>query len=303
MKFVKCVFVILLLVPLLGCTAGAMAPTATVAPTDTVAPSATHNPTLQPEDLKYTITAGGEERFYLLHIPPGLDELQPLPVVFAFHGWGDTPSDLQGYIGLDEIANEKGFITVYPDGVEHSWNAGGCCGAAQARAVNDIDFTRQIIADLSARLNIDKQRIYALGISNGAGFVYRLACEMSDTFAAIAPVAGAQIFDPCRPQRPVSIVHMHGLKDDAAPYAGGGEYKILPIEQLIYNWGVLDGCVDAPLVDASMKFVRHIIYSNCTDDTAVELYAIEIGYHSWPSDAVMPASTIIWDFFAAHPKK
>jgi polyhydroxybutyrate depolymerase len=151
-------------------------------------------------------------------------------------------------------------------------------------------------------VNVDAKRIYATGFSNGGGFVYRLACEMSDTFAAVAPVAGAMIDSSCQPQQPVSLITVHGLADLAAPYEGGGEFNIPPVEQVITTWAELDGCTGTPQVEKQEKIFVHTSYASCESGTAVELYAMEAGGHAWPSKYVWPASQAIWTFFAAHPK-
>jgi polyhydroxybutyrate depolymerase len=286
-----------------GCAAPAPTTAPTVMPTSTVLPTATSEPTLQPSDTERNVMVNDLERSYLLHVPPGVDGVHPVPVVFAFHGLGSQPGDLQITTGLNEIADSNGFLMVYPKGLQSSWNGGeGCCGYAETANIDEAAFVRQMLSDLGASFSVDSRRIYALGFSNGAVLAYRLACEMSDTFAGVAPVAGNLQLSPCEPQEPVSIIHMHGLRDEDVPYQGGGPLSLLPIEQLISEWARLDGCPDTPQVDESTKFVKHISYSACKAGSAVELYAIEIGYHVWPSDPVLPGSQIIWDFFAAHPK-
>jgi polyhydroxybutyrate depolymerase len=149
-----------------------------------------------------------------------------VPVVFVFHGWRNTASSFQP-VGLKEMADANGFLLVTPDGSgpgdDTSWNAGGCCGSAAADEVDEAAFVRQMLSDLGTLANLDPRRIYAAGFSNGAMLVYRLACEMSDTFAAVAPLAGTLFYTPCQPQQPVSVVHVHGLADTIVPYAGGGD--------------------------------------------------------------------------------
>ena len=131
---------------------------------------------------------------------------------------------------------------------------------------------------------------------------YRLACNMSDVFAAIAPIAGTLEYSPCEPQQPVSVLHVHGLADGAVPYEGGGQLDFPPIEQVIATWVDLNGCPNSPTVDNPIEKITHTAYTACKDGTAVELYAIEAGGHAWVSKYIYPMSETIWDFFAAHPK-
>ena len=274
----------------------------TLTETPTLVPTAA--PTIQPGDSERKLTVNGVERSYLLHIPPGLDSLHPAPVVFVFHGLGvgSMATSMPLLTGFSEIADGAGFLVVYPNGIGLSWNAGSCCAYAVESNVDEPAFVRQMISDLETVASIDTKRIYATGLSNGAGLVYRLGCEMSDTFAAIAPVSGALMYSPCQPQQAVSLIHVHGLKDTATPYAGGGRYNIPPVEQMIATWVQLDGCTGSAQVEQQGSIITHTSYASCQADAAVELYTIGPGGQEWPSKYVWPASQIIWDFFAAHPK-
>jgi polyhydroxybutyrate depolymerase len=285
------------------------------APTPTTTPLATPTATiaaatLQPGDSERTLTVNGVERTYLLHIPPGLTAGQSEPLVFVFHGFTENASMIQQASGFNDVADKNGFIVVYPNGSgtsgSLSWNASGCCGSALASNIDESAFVRQIISDLGSIAKIDPKRTYASGFSNGALLSYRLACEMSDTFAAVAPVAGVLLFSPCQPTQPVSIIDFHGLTDNVVPYAGGGTVPSTgkpfpPVEQSLATWVNLDGCSNAPTTDQS-GLLTHTAYGSCKNGSAVELYTVQGIGHSWPSQYIVPASEIIWDFFKAHPK-
>jgi polyhydroxybutyrate depolymerase len=152
--------------------------------------------------------------------------------------------------GFNEIADTGGFLVVYPTGIELSWNASICCEPAVTNNVDEPAFVRQILADLGTIASIDPKRIYALGHSNGTMLSYQLACEMSDTFAAIASVSGVLAYSPCEPSQPVSVLHVHDLEDGYIPYAGpsglspfgGVPNDFPPVEQGISTWVQLDGC-------------------------------------------------------------
>ena len=287
---------------LAGCAAPAATAVPTAAPTATLAPTATPAPTLEPSDSERKLTVDGAERSYLLHIPSGLDSLQPVPIVLAFHGAGAEPSAMDLMTGFNDIAEEAGFIVVYPEGLGLTWNAGTCCGYAMQKNVDDIAFVRQMLDDLQKTVQVDVKRIYATGFSNGGGFAYRLACEMPDTFAAVAPVAGAMLYSPCQPQGLVSLITVHGLADATVPYEGGGELEVPPVEQVMTTWAKFDGCAASPQTEKKEKIFVHTVYPSCESGTAVERYAMESGGHAWPSKYVWPASEAIWEFFAAHPK-
>jgi polyhydroxybutyrate depolymerase len=231
-----------------------------------------------------------------------------VPVVFVFHGWRNNASSFQPD-GFKELADANGFLLVTPNGSgpgdDTSWNAGGCCGFAAADMVDEAAFVRQMLSDLGTLVNLDPRRIYAAGFSNGAMLVYRLACEMSDTFAAVAPLAGTLFYTPCQPQQPVSVVHVHGLSDTVVPFAGGGDLLsggFPPVEQGIATWAQLDGCSSAAQVEQQAGGITHTAYTSCQSGSAVELYTVQVLGHGWPSAAEFPASQVIWDFFLAHPK-
>jgi polyhydroxybutyrate depolymerase len=264
------------------------------------APKPTHNP--EPGDSERKLTVGELERSYLLHIPPGVDLAYPVPVVFVFHEHPDTASSMQVLTGFNAISDKAGFLVVYPEGIGLSWNAGTCCGVAATKNVDEEAFVRKMLADVRTIVNIDTKRIYATGLSDGAALSYRLACEMSDTFAAVAPVAGSLLIDPCQPAQSISVMDVHGLNDDVVPYEGGGDFNTTPIEDVIHTWAQLDGCTNSPQVDKE-NTITHTRYASCKAGTVVELYAIEGGEHVWPSKDALDTSQIVWDFFAAHPKQ
>ena len=257
---------------------------------------------LQPGDSERKVMVNDQERTYRLHVPPGLGSVQSVPVVFAFHDHFDDSSSMQLLTGFNDISDKASFLLIYPEGIDNSWNAGTCCGAAGTNNVDEAAFIRQILADLRTVVNIDTRRIYAMGFSNGGALVYRLACEMSDTFAAVASVGGTLLSSPCQPSKPISVMDVHGLKDDVAPYEGGGDFNSPPVEELIHTWAQLEDCTDSPQVDKE-NIITHTHYTSCKAGTAVELYAIEEGEHAWPPTEVLDTSQIIWDFFAAHPKQ
>ena len=150
-----------------------------------------------------------------------------------------------------------------------------------------MDFFRQLIKDLTTIITVDPKHIYATGLSNGTIMSYRLACELADQIAAIAPVAGTQNIDACQPGQPVSVIHFHGTADTHAPYDGGVGLKSLPtlnhtpVKDSIAFWVNQDGCPAHPATEHS-GYIIHNSYTPCQQGTAVELYTIEGGRHTWP---------------------
>jgi len=279
---------------------------------------------LSPGDTTRTLNHDGRERSYIVYVPPTYDPTQPTPVVLVFHGGGGNAENARMMTGFDAIADAAGFIVVYPNGTGRrpdrllTWNGGRCCAYALEQNVDDVGFVRALLTDLGTVANVDTQRIYATGMSNGAIMSYRLACELGDVIAAIGPVAATQNLDACTPARPVPVLHIHGDADRHAPYAGGVGAESLvgipfePVETTIDFWVQQNGCAASPQVTQNDS-IRHTVYSGCRQDAAVELYTVVGGGHAWPGGqpgwrggdvptTELDASQVIWNFFAAHPQ-
>ena len=177
--------------------------------------------------------------------------------------------------------------------------------------------------DLSGVLTVDTQRVYACGMSNGGMMCYRLASELSDRIAAIAPVAGTVAIEESHPTRPVSVIHLHGLNDTIVPYEQKGKappfMKILGVEDSIRTWVKLNGCHEFPntetiSADGDEMTVTRKTYPAGNEGSEVVLIAIDKGGHTWPgqkppvgfisrSAMNISANDLIWDFFQKHPMK
>jgi polyhydroxybutyrate depolymerase len=285
-------------------------PTTTITPAPTAAAAASLPAAALPATglSERRLIVGGMERTYYLYVPRDISVDSLLPVVMVFHGYGQEGSVMVPATGFNKLADENGFLAVYPNGSgpagELTWNAGGCCGYAHQQGIDEPAFVRQILADLGRWAAVDTQRIYATGFSNGGILAYRLACDMSDTLAAIASVSGPLFHDACRPKQPVSVIHIHGSADDAVPFAGGtiNGTDWPPVEKGLAAWARFDECSNYPLTDPAGLAIR-TFYLGCRSGAAVELYLIKDMGHRWPPAGVWPASQTIWGFFAAHPKR
>ena len=192
-----------------------------------------------------------------------------------------------------------------------TWNSGNCCGYAQEHQVDDVAFFRALLDKLEKKYAVDPKRIFVTGISNGGMMSYRLACEMSDKIAAAAPVEGAQN-TPCHPSNPVSLIVFHGTADHLVPMNGGSTpFQIGPkrsdasVADAVTFWVKEDGCAATPAHEESPE-VHTDKYEACKTGTVVELYVIQGGHHIWPGTALsgnsVPATDLMWSFFALHPK-
>jgi polyhydroxybutyrate depolymerase len=259
---------------------------------------------------------GGRTRTYLIHVPTGYDGKTAMPIVFVLHGATQSTESAERMSGMSAKADDKHFLAVYPNGTGllsdvPTWNAGICCGYAMENHVDDIGFFRALLAELERDYAVDRKRVYFTGISNGAMMSYRVACEMSDEIAAISPVEGA-LNVACHPSAPVSVLIFHGTADHLVPFDGGstpfqigGKRNDNSVAYAVDFWVKRDGCATAPKHEQVAE--AHVdMYAGCHDGTAVALYAIQGGHHMWPGIVIsgnsVPATDLIWSFFAAHPK-
>ena len=270
----------------------------------------------------------GNKRLYQIYIPSTYDGSEKMPLVLAFHGGGGNSDNMKDKTGFNEIAEREEFIVVYPDGSGKlrdrllSWNAGYCCGYALENNVDDVDFIRSLITELQNKYSIDQSMIFATGHSNGAMMSYRLGSELSDIIAGIAPVAGSiggratedsEEWIIPDPEKPVSVLAIHGLLDENVPYDGGtGENTRntrvdKSVSESIHFWVEHNNCDTEPISNTQGNITIDI-YSNGNKGTEVVLITILNGGHYWPGTEQDPYQDIIaaeeiWDFFKDHPKQ
>jgi polyhydroxybutyrate depolymerase len=279
-------------------------------------------------DHNRKLTVDEQERTYLVHIPTNYDHNTPTPVVLIFHGAATNAAITVSFTGMSKKSDEAGFIAVYPNGTGLgpflTWNAGGRKGKLAEESADDVKYVGLLLDDLATVANVDSRRVYATGMSNGGMMCYRLAAEMSDRIAAIAPVAGTVTVDESRPKRPVPVMHFHGKADNIVPFDGLGENapKFLPfksVEESVAIWCEINGCSDAPTItefpdkEDDGTTVQQKRWSG-KDVAEVVLIVIEGGGHTWPgqkppveflgrSTLDISANDLIWKFFQKHPMK
>lgn len=274
-------------------------------------------------DVEDTLMIYGRNRFYKTHLPLGYNLEKKYPVVFVFHGGLGNPNLTDKQTGFSKKADEEGFIVVYPYGTGSfekkllTWNTWNCCGYADKKNINDVDFTKAVLEEIKSKYSVDEKRIYATGLSNGGMMCYLIACELSEHFAAVAPVAGA-MFDTtsCNPKSEVSLIIFNSIDDLHVPYNGGvGEESIveieyLPVEITVNLWvKKYDGFF---MSKTESSFFHKANYKN-NNGTEIVLYKMLSGGHSWPGGEKIrkfadnplknvSATDLIWEFFKNNPK-
>jgi polyhydroxybutyrate depolymerase len=259
---------------------------------------------------KVTITSGGIERWYLRHVPPAHDGTTPVPVVVDLHGYSEG-ADVHALVsGLGPYGDEQGFVTLTPHGQGEGpvplWDTtpGG----------RDQKFVEGMLDDVETSLCVDTARVFVTGLSNGAMMASTLACELSDRFAAAAPVAGVTEVANCDADRPVPVVAFHGTDDGFLAYDGGFGPQVasLPspdgrgtlgdaadqagelaeasgpsVPEVMAGWAGRNGCDDAvPEKEAVADDVTLLSFA-CPRGAEAELYRVEGGGHSWPGSAFL----------------
>lgn len=297
-------------------------------------------------------------RSYWIHVPPSYDGTESIPLVILLHGSTGMPINIfirypfatlgmlkrllidscwiENWTNFSSKADEEEFIVVYPNGLLSILNHPGLdelellsMFIAQQyppnwiygdNSVDDVGFIRDIIQKMQSEYNIDTDKIYVAGVSNGADMTYCLGSALSDIVAAISPVAGyLAIKNPQDeeyniipdPENPVSVIVFHGTED----YYETDEYS-LGVNESVQFWVEKNNCNPIPEITVSES--GNIItrtYSGGDEDTEVILYTIVNGTHTWPGNDYPPdnplhdpineisATDLIWEFFKAHPKQ
>ena len=233
---------------------------------------------------------GDRVRQYKVHVPPSYDPRVPAPLVFCIHGL------LQNAVmfcvagaALHTKADQAGFILVMPNGYANSWNGGTCCGAASDERIDDVALFRAIFAEVSQHLNVDRRRVYATGLSNGAFMSYRLACQAADLFAAIVPAAGAvgidsigggtnasSDFTECAPAQPVAVLALHGTADGLVPY----QLQAPSLAQMIAG----NACSTTTMPATQPRGggdTNCVTYAGCAKGAEVTACSVSGGGHCW----------------------
>lgn len=289
---------------------------------------AQRRPSRSERDLR-SFVHEGRERTFVVRAPRSVaSTTEPMPLVIVLHGGGGNAANAERMTGFTSLVERERIVVAYPNGTGRSttrlltWNAGHCCGLAMQQRVDDVGFVDTMIDILAREMPIDSTRIYLTGMSNGAMMTHRLAREMRHRPAAIAPVVGAVFGDETAARGPVSVLAFNGLKDESVPTDGGTGSGIgrrawdgvppRPNEAQGQYWARENRCDTTPRVTSLDRLV-HWVWS-CPDGRAVELYQVTDGGHAWPGgnpgtrradrpSGAIDATTTMWAFFRAHPRR
>lgn len=263
--------------------------------------------------LKCELTHKGLDRYYYIQLAhPEAEGLSS--VLFNLHGYGSNALEQMNYTNFNNLANtkENNFILIHPQGAplntvltssSSHWNSGGWTIGS---TVDDVDFIDTIIKLVSQKYNLNQDRIYSTGMSNGGFMSYHLACNLSSKIAAIASVTGSmskETYEDCNPTHSTSILQVHGTIDATVPFEGNSALGMRSINDVMDYWKLYDACDIEPISIVTDYFdieisVQHDTYLNCLNDVQVELYKIEGMGHRWPNKQRygISATEKIWEF-------
>jgi len=267
-----------------------------------------------------SLISSGEQREYLLYVPESYDPAEIVPLVINIHGFAQWPANQAEVSQWNQIADEEGFIVVYPSGLgfPKRWRVTRLAEDPDAVEI-ELQYFRDLIDKLSAEYTIDSERIFVSGLSNGGGMSLRLACSLSDRVAAIGGVAGAYLVDLEECAGGVPGIFFHGQADKIVPFEGGPSDRFpLPfpyIPTFVEDYANLNGCDSDETVFLDQDHVRGVRYEGCELGAEVVFYTISDGGHTWPGGNDLPksitgkttheinATRLMWEFFVEQTDK
>ena len=285
-------------------------------------------------DLTQKMEFDGRERNYIVHLPPKEKMNAPVPLLFHLHGGGGTAKGTAGltFGRFNALADQDGFIVVYPNAINKNWNDGRKLEGELAwkEDIDDVGFITAIVNEVKQKYNIDESRIFTTGMSNGGFMSSRLLCDRADIFrgGAILTASLSKDYMPkCNPDKPVAVMVMNGTDDPLVPYDGGQvkvfrktRGEIVSTDEIVAFWKTENGCevkqdkIELPNSVDDGTTVSITKYTNCKEQGALVLYTVNGGGHTWPggkqylgerwigkTNRDIVACDVIWDFFKALP--
>ncbi|MCC5923039.1 MAG: T9SS type A sorting domain-containing protein [Crocinitomicaceae bacterium] len=269
-----------------------------------------------------TLTHGGLQRTYKIYVPAIYDNNSSAPLLLNLHGYTSDMVEQEVYGDFRAIADTAGFILVHPNGTldlsgNRFWNAFSAFG------VDDIGFLNALVQEIKQNYNINDNKIYSVGMSNGGVMSYILACQANSPFAAVGSVTGSMpvgSFQNCQANRPTPIIQIHGTDDQVLPIGGNAQFE--PIAQVVDFWVGHNDIplnssifIELPDINTNDNSTAHQ-YIYCSDNNKpceVEYLEIQNGGHTWPGSIVplpnmgatnqdINASVEIWRFFSQFSK-
>ena len=265
----------------------------------------------------------GLDRTYALYIPSTYDENEPSGLLLLLHGSGGQGYPMIASTNLAAQAEQTGYILVAPDGIDGYWRYLDIY--AEEDGVDDMAFLVALIDHLSEQYNVDQNRLYVFGFSNGGVMALRMRCDLADKLAGVVSLGATPTFglsQVCLDADPFPTMIVLGTADEAMPWQGDAEvvdgvmYSSFSMSQTVGYLNSLNGCDPTPSYMGAIS----------TEDSAIEVYLTDfedcsgnpgnvyvalVDYnHNWPFGVrvataggnVGDFADILWTFFAANPR-
>lgn len=284
-----------------GCSSGSSTnDEATAEPTSTTTPpdGCDRDTPLAAGTERITVAHDDVDREYERVIPQGYDGTTPHPLIVNLHGFTSTIDQQNLFSDLPTAAAERGYLLITPQAAPATlsigeedisapyWNLAADGAATIPGAQDDVGFLTELIDTTAGELCVDDTRIYVTGNSNGAGMAATLACALPGRLAAIAPVSGINLAAHCEDLEPVSVIAFHGDTDPLVPYDGGAAANVEidnpSVESRTGEFAQAAGCGTDPEVTEPFDDIEGRRWPGCQPGTAVELYTVLGGGHTWP---------------------
>jgi len=253
-----------------------------------------------------TIVHDGMNREYILYVPNSYDGTSSIPLLLNFHGFGGSASQFMQEADMRSLAEADTFILVYPqgsclDGSSH-WNPCPTGGDNKSTA-DDVGFVEAMISEISSQYNLDMERIYAAGYSNGGMMAYGLANYKSDLIAAVASVSGTMLNCTGPTSHPMPVVHLHGTSDGVVSYNGSNDWN--SVQSTLDYWINFNNTVSTPIVNidnTGAMAIEHYVYDQGDNSVSVEHYKYIGGDHVWYNEPYQGqnASNLVWSFMSKY---
>lgn len=282
-----------------------------------------------PEIVNATFEYQGNQRVYSLHIPDSFDGTQAAPLVVFLHGGNGNAQSAQNFTNFNEISEENGFLMLYPQAWFESQSnsfvwADGRGLAPDNLGIDDVGFVNSLINQLETEYNINDNKIYLCGFSNGSFLTQEIAFQDNSQFAAIGTIGGTMnqdLYNNGNPNRAIPMIYIFGTDDPLVPYDGGFVSEntnfdpVVGVETAVDFWVNNNNCqttlptVEVPNInDNDSSTVSIFEFTDGNQNSKIKFYRVNGGGHTWPGVPLpnqnlgnvnmdMEASKEIWEFF------
>jgi len=245
--------------------------------------------------VKVKMQYNWEERPYIAYIPDGIRKKRKknASLFVVLHGGMGSSKHIAEISKFSKYADEMNFVVVYPQGKFKNWNAGDCCSNLienKGSPPDDVGYIKEVIKNASKRFDINRDKVYVVGVSNGGMMAYRIGCELADVIKGIGVVAGNMQYPDCNPSEPIDVLIIHAKDDENTPYYGGVPKKGIrsklkrdiydkPIMETAVFWSENNNCQSFSIATTRNEYSTYTCHGK--KDARVKLILLDAGGHTW----------------------